>query len=72
MHKKIDFAQKLQSLHKNYKGLLRPAGRVRTMQASERRFLLRRVGPGCLFWIVLSVVLSVTLTILLNALLYLL
>ncbi len=25
---KLAFAQKLQSLHKNYKGLLRPAGRV--------------------------------------------
>ena len=29
-------------------------------------FPLRRVGPGCLFWIVVSVVLSVVLTILLN------
>lgn len=28
--------------------------------------LLRRVGPGCLFWIAVSVVLSVILTILLN------
>ena len=27
---------------------------------------MRRVGPGCLFWIVLSVVLSVALTIVLN------
>jgi hypothetical protein len=27
---------------------------------------LRRVGPGCLFWIVVSVVLRVVLTILLN------
>ena len=31
-----------------------------------------RVGPGCLFWIVVSVVLSVALTILVNAVLLLL
>ncbi len=35
-------------------------------QANGRRVPLRRVGPGCLFWIVVSVVLSVALTILLN------
>lgn len=27
---------------------------------------MRRVGPGCLFWIVVSIVLSVGLTIILN------
>ena len=35
-------------------------------QVNGRWFSLRRVGPGCLFWIVVSVVLSVTLIILLN------
>jgi len=27
---------------------------------------LRRFGPGCLFWIVVSIVLSVALTVVLN------
>lgn len=27
---------------------------------------MRRVGPGCLFWIAASVILSVILTVLLN------
>ena len=54
------------------RGCLGPPDGYERCQASEGRFPLRRVGPGCLFWIVVSVVLSVTLTILLNALLYLL
>jgi hypothetical protein len=27
---------------------------------------MHRVGPGCLFWIVISIVLSVALTVILN------
>ena len=43
-----------------------PLAGYKPPQANGRQFSLRRVGPGCLFWIVASVVLSVILTILLN------
>jgi hypothetical protein len=43
-----------------------PFAGYQSRQADRRWFLMRRVGPGCLFWIAVSVVLSVVLTILLN------